>query len=330
MLRKITVFLNFLRKTNRKASFSLEKENSSSLESLSEKILNGQTINSTIDPLKNLLGNPLINPSGIPFKNPPILEISLKNPIRNPPILNSSGISLRNSPIINSSGIPSNSSVNASFNQPKWMRFFQSNEPMKIDIERSIKNENREMIINYVRINYLSFDFTQLVLSLEKRLKIELNLKLFHEIKLRIAVEAYQINPQILLSLLNYSVEACKNDPLISRFLAVGFIRNFSEFSFIQQIHVMNFLLKINILPEKTLGNFLKNWTEWRIEGKLKDFSLKDLNELLAVVNELYQLLKSEKFEVFFNGNFKEEICKEVLIFWFFNDKFTVKRFWKS
>ena len=311
----LKILLNLLKTSNFRAfskRFSLEKENSSTIEGLSEKILSGKTLDSSYisNSAKNTINtqkdsalhvNSSVNRNSAQNMNSAFNANAALNSFVNSSI---SSISAKNS---------SGSSSNA-LNQPKWMRFFAANEPMKIDLERSIKNENRDMIINYVKINYLSFDFQQLVLSLEKHLKIDLSLKLFHEIKLRIAVEAYQTNSSILLSLLNYSGEACRNDPLISRFLAVEFIKNFEEFQFLEQIHVMNFLLKINFLPKKTLADFLKNCKEWKdADGKLSAFSLKYLNELLAVVNELHHVMRSEKFELAFKANFREEIYKEVI-----------------
>ncbi len=38
------------------------------------------------------------------------------------------------------------------------MKFFKSSEPLKIDLDRSLKSDNIEMISNYIKVNYMNFD----------------------------------------------------------------------------------------------------------------------------------------------------------------------------
>ena len=197
-------------------------------------------------------------------------------------------------------------------NQPKWMKFFLGNEPMKIDLERSIKNENREMIINYIKINYITFDFSQLVLSLEKKLTHDLNNKLLHEIKLRISMESFQTNPQINYVLLSYSPEYCCGDPLISKFLAVEFIRDFNGYLFNEKIYILNFLIEINMIPKQIIENFLEEVIKWRVQPGLKEFSIKQLNKFIANIGQLEVVIEKEIFKNVFPQVFLDELFKEV------------------
>lgn len=206
------------------------------------------------------------------------------------------------------------SMVSPSDSQAKWMKFFTQTEPAKIDLERSIKSENLELITNYVRLNYFSFDFTQLVLALEKNLRADLNQKLFNEIKLRIAIEEPMVKPEILLSFLKYSPSVCRNDPLVSRFLCLEMMKAFPQFKFKEKVQIISFLFSMNCLDEACVNEFLDSFQQWKKnEGIFNDFDLKSLNELLSSLNTLYHLMKPDIFsdcftEVFINLLFQEVI----------------------
>jgi hypothetical protein len=194
------------------------------------------------------------------------------------------------------------------------MRFFTASEPLKIDLERSIKNENNDMIMNYVRINYLSFDFQQLVLSLEKRLKPDLSDRLFHEIKLRIANDTEQKTPEILISLLNYSMNNCVNDDLMAHFLACELLNVACDknLKFEKLLVAMRFFFALNRIEEKTLEAFLMRLEEWKKTDKIKEFSLNDLNNLMIVVKELKTIMKKKNFDEIFDRGFLDKLFNEV------------------
>lgn len=198
--------------------------------------------------------------------------------------------------------------------QAKWMKFFTQTEPAKIDLERSIKSENLEIIKNYVRVNYFTFDFAQLVLALEKNLRGDINIKLFNEIKHRIAVEELVVNPEILLSFLKYSPSICRNDPLVSRFLCVEMMKAFPQFKFKEKVQIISFLFSMNYLNEACVNEFLDSFQQWKKNDNIfTDFDLKSLNELLSSLNTLYQLMKPEIFSDCFTEAFLNHLFQEVI-----------------
>lgn len=204
-------------------------------------------------------------------------------------------------------------------NHPKWMRFFTASEPLKIDLERSIKTENHEMIVNYVRLNYLSFDFKQLVIALEKRLKPDLSEKLFQEIKLRIAMDAEQKSPEVLVALLDYSIKECLDDELLSHFLTTEILQTtFDEtLPFVKLTLVMHFLFEMNTMEVKTLEDYLVKFSGWKKSGKISSCSLKELNNLVIVVENFRKIMEKKDFEQEFDKTFMDTLFKEV--FTFFN-----------
>ena len=205
-------------------------------------------------------------------------------------------------------------SMENTLNHPKWMRFFTASEPLKIDLERSIKTENHEMIVNYVRLNYLSFDFKQLVIALEKRLRPDLNERLFQEIKLRIAMDAEQKSPEVLVALLDYSVKECIDDDLLSNFLTTEILQTtFDEtLPFVKLTLFMRFLFAINIMEVKKLEDYLVKFSEWKKSGKLAACSLKDLNNLVIVVEDFRKIMEKKDFEQEFDKSFMDALFKEV------------------
>lgn len=200
-------------------------------------------------------------------------------------------------------------------NQPqaKWMRFFIPGPPIKFDLERSMKNEATELIINYVRHNYISFEFPELMLALERKLPNTVGSRLFNEIKFRISSKNYNTTPSLLLSFLNFSPMICKNDAFISKFLCVEFMKVFSMYNFKEKIHVLSFVLSVNYMPENMIREFLLSFVEWK-ESKMRldDFEMSLINKFLFVLNNLYYIMEPEKFKMCFSEEFLAYLFKTV------------------
>lgn len=201
--------------------------------------------------------------------------------------------------------------------QPKWMRFFQSSNQIKIDLNRSIKTENLDLITNYIRISYVSFDFGQLVLSLEKNFRQDINSKLLEEIKLRIVLDTAEFSSENLLSLLNFSLSMCLKDVILSRFLTIEFIKVFFTFKTLnEKTQVIQFLLLVNRLPSEILEEFYKELEPFQTavnEDLWSEFSLKSVNLLVGVVDILYRVLDKGEFQRRFNGFFLERLYEELI-----------------
>jgi hypothetical protein len=62
--------------------------------------------------------------------------------------------------------------------EPKWMKFFKDSTPLLIDLERSIKSDNRMLLQNYIKTSFTQFNLQQLILSLPNVHKSEAFLKI--------------------------------------------------------------------------------------------------------------------------------------------------------
>lgn len=78
--------------------------------------------------------------------------------------------------------------------KPKWMRFFEGQDPIKIDLERSMKSENVDLIQNYVKQNYIQFQNSQLVQIIPKIARSQVFERVRGEIKLRIVGSNFSLS----------------------------------------------------------------------------------------------------------------------------------------
>ena len=128
------------------------------------------------------------------------------------------------------------------------MRFFLSADPPKIDLERSIRNENQDTINNYIKMNYQTFDINQLIIIAEKTNKYDMVKKILTEIKIKIVLNKINLNEKMAFSLLYNNWEHIKKDETISNFLFEELYNNFDKLKINEKNYcVINILFFFNI-----------------------------------------------------------------------------------
>lgn len=141
--------------------------------------------------------------------------------------------------------------------KPKWMKFFEGQEPMKIDLERSIKSENTELLQNYIKSNYISFENGQLVEIIPKVARSPVFEKIKAEIRLRIIGSNFKLTPSELFDLLLGIEETYLADKLIVLFTLSEISEHFNSFSHCQQAKIISLSLKLNRISAPLALQFL-------------------------------------------------------------------------
>ena len=54
---------------------------------------------------------------------------------------------------------------NSTSAEPKWMKFFKGYEPIKIDLQRTFKNDTDDVLISFIKNNHTQFNIDELLLS---------------------------------------------------------------------------------------------------------------------------------------------------------------------
>lgn len=113
-------------------------------------------------------------------------------------------------------------------NGPKWMKFFQANEGLKVDVFRSLRNENQEMILTYIRMNYMNFGINELIIAMGKS-KSEIFKKIFLELKFKVIINQTDLEPFYFSTLLHFGFEMLKKDNLLSKWIVSQGILNYDK-----------------------------------------------------------------------------------------------------
>lgn len=111
---------------------------------------------------------------------------------------------------------------------PKWMKFFQGNESLKVDVFRSLRNENQEMILNYIRMNYMNFGINELIIAMVKS-KSEIIKKIFWELKFKVVTNPIDLEPLFFSTLLTFAFEMLKKDTLLSKWIILQGMLNYEK-----------------------------------------------------------------------------------------------------
>ena len=201
--------------------------------------------------------------------------------------------------------------------EPKWMKFFSTSDMMKVDIERAIKSENIDLLNNYVKNNYMTFEYEQLVMVLEKLLIASSAPRLIQEIKLRILQNKHKENPKILLLLLRCFKET--QDKFNKKYILVALCKHFENFSHSDQTEVLNFMIDNNYIKLDLLESYLKFY-ENKFQS-LQEFvnfyeGLEDqiLIQYMNLYRKLYRIMKPEEFNNIFSRKLLDFLYTRVLI----------------
>ena len=152
--------------------------------------------------------------------------------------------------------------------EPKWMRFFSVSEMIKVDIERAMKSENIDLLNNYVKNNYMTFEYEQLVTVFEKLSIASSAPRLLQEIKLRILANKHKENPKIIFMLFR-SLRSLKEmeDRFNKTYILVGLSKYFKDYSHSHQAEILNFMIDDNSTKLELLEIFLQFY-----ENKFQNF----------------------------------------------------------
>ena len=185
--------------------------------------------------------------------------------------------------------------------EPKWMRFFKPSEPMKVDIERAVKCDNQELLHNYVRANYLTFDFAQLVMVLDP-LKYTLTApSLVSEIKLRILAGKQVSKPNLIITLFKGAKEFAVKDKFLKRFIILELDKYFTQYNHDQQTEVLIFMFQMNLIKTENILHYMSFYGELRTEEQINQYveslSLENSFNQIHLFKLLWDTLQPESFE---------------------------------
>ena len=193
--------------------------------------------------------------------------------------------------------------------EPKWMRFFKAIEPVAIDLERAVKNENVDMLNNYVKMNYLGFTFTQLITVLGSLNRIPITAsRLYTEIKMRIVSDKYETNKKIILQLLIGGREAILNDDMMKRFVLNEIDNYFAEYNHDEKTEILDFMFRANLLKTSHILNYLSFY-----DKMIKENTVDDYVKSLSFPNLLRQVNIVEFFHTYFTEeSFAKHVDKQI------------------
>jgi len=159
------------------------------------------------------------------------------------------------------------------FEEPRWMRFFKGMEPNPIDLERAVKNDNVDLLNNYVKMNYIGFDFAQLVTVMGSLSKImTTSTRLFTEIKARIALDKYEANKKVMMQFLTGAKDFIVEDEMMRKFTILELEKVFDQCTHKEQSEIILFMFEIDFIKTERVIQYLSKFEELVEEGKIEDY----------------------------------------------------------
>jgi len=186
--------------------------------------------------------------------------------------------------------------------EPKWMKFFRGMEPNPIDLERAVKCDNVEMLNNYVKMNYIGFNFNQLVTVLGSLTKIWItSSRIFTEIKLRIVGDKYESNKKIMYLLFSGGKDLILRDVMMKKFISLELDKYFDEYTHSEQAEIVQFMFEADIVKTSRVIQYLsfyKNLVESNTISEYFDgLSFQEMINELKVFQSLSKNLTPESFD---------------------------------
>lgn len=182
----------------------------------------------------------------------------------------------------------------------KWKRFFlEQKVDISIDMDRSLKTQNKRLIENYILRNYMIFSFEDLIKSLIPVQDKPLLINILTELKSRIYNKNYDIPEKTALKMLILSKSGKLLDPPLRKVLCVYLHTHFKTYKHADQVRVLNFFLEQDIIDLshlKTIKKFAKQELDV-IGDYFQNLSLIDQLEHLRLYNTLKKVLSQETFD---------------------------------
>lgn len=214
----------------------------------------------------------------------------------------------------------SESMVQDKSDDPKWMRFFRGIEPNPIDLERAVKNDNVELLNNYVKMNYLGFNFTQLSVvlgSLNKSYPI--SIRVFNEAKMRVLADKYESNKKVIFKLFSGGKDHLLKDEMMKRFILTEIDKYFDQYNHIEQAEIVHFMFEVSQIKTERLLQYLSFYKEILEEGKtdeyFKGLSMQKLLVELNVFQAFYEHLTPESFNKLIDKRLLDSLTNRVQIY---------------
>lgn len=226
-------------------------------------------------------------------------------------------ISLLTVPLNANSSTKTQQDKNLKPGDPKWMRFFRPAEPMKIDLERAIKCENLDLLGNYVKSNFQSFDFSQLAIVLEPLRTTTIIGQLMQEVTLRILSGKAESSPALTMQLLRGGREIMLKDHLLKKYMLLELDTHFDSFSHDEKIEALNFMFTCNEIQAKKLYSLFDHFRAFNTAEKIKEYFDKLPRDqcflILTLMKHLYDSLQSDSFYTHIDRKIVDGLIKRVL-----------------
>lgn len=202
------------------------------------------------------------------------------------------------------------------------MKFFKSQSPTGIDLLRSLKSDNVDLLQNYIKSNYMQFDFNELVLALPKIQKTNFYSILTEEIKLRIVVGDFMSDYKIDYQLLRNITDFQQVDQLIKLYLANNLANHFTLYNKLEQTYVIHFYFQINQMNPKILDQYLSIFENHHQNPQNEKAFKQFLNELdietfpvfIDVVNLIKQYMEASTFGQIFTPQIVSHIFSQFML----------------
>jgi len=208
--------------------------------------------------------------------------------------------------------------------EPKWMRFFKGMEPNPIDLERAVKNDNVDLLNNYVKMNYIGFDFFQLVVVMGSLTKIHsTSSRVFTEIKVRVTAGKYDSNKKIMFQLLTGAREYILQDDMMKKFTILEVDKYFDQYTHKEQSEIILFMFEADSVKSSRILQYLSHYEPIVQEGKISEYfeslSPEEVSLELKVFDTLAKNLVPEGFEKLVNRQLLDSLANKVNCFLFVN-----------
>lgn len=188
---------------------------------------------------------------------------------------------------------------------PRWMKFFHSQELPKVDIDRSIKSQSGRLLVNYVRNNYQIFTFRELVEVLIAIRDTSVTSLVLNEIKIRANSDNLEVDHKTIYRLFNFIKEFRFGDPALKKFVIVHLHTFFLKYQHFEQINIIESFLAEDFIDLEFL-DVIKQFYQQDlsvIAEYYESLSLMDLIRHLKAYDQLKKSLHHKAFQEILHHN---------------------------
>lgn len=181
------------------------------------------------------------------------------------------------------------------------MKFFGGQEPMKIDLDRSMKSENMDLIHNYIKLNYTKFDDEQLVAVMPKVSRSPLIDKIKAEMRQRILSDSFTLTAEQGSSLIECLEDINYNDRVIVLYALTTVSEFMPDLTHIQLFRLIMLAVKINKISFPFAQSFLDQVNAFdraAIVELFGHFDFAAATNYMYTLAQLKELLTHETFQV--------------------------------